>query len=303
VSPKTLLRALAALGGLVVLWGAFALFRGRLSETSAGLALPALSPADVERIEIAGSADTVRLARGGAGWTVNGAAADPDEVRKFLEVLTDSVMSGELVARNPASHARLGVDTAGRRVVIRKGEVVLLDLVLGGPGAGYGSTYARPAGTDAVYLVRGPAAGLARRDAAAWRNRRVAGIPADSVGRIALRRGGVETVLARDGDGWRVDAAAADTAGVRRLLGALADIMAIGFAGPGELDSLDFDRPDRRITVLSPAADTLLDLLVDSTAAGFRVRRSGSPDVFQLDFWRVNELIPPVESLRASGSS
>jgi hypothetical protein len=302
MSLRNLLRALAALGALVVLWGAFTLFRGRLSEPTGELRLPDLAPADVEQIEVAGPADTVRLVREGEGWTVNGAAADPAEVRKLFAALADSATTTELVARNAVSHGRLGVDASGRRLVVRGAGGVLLDLILGGPGSGYLSSYARLAGANEVYLMRGQLGGLVGRDAGSWRDRRIAAVPGDSVGRIVIRRAGGEVVLSREGDAWRVAGSPADTAAVRRLLGALADITAIGFATPAEAESLDFGRPDRRLTVLSRGADTLLDLLVDSTEAGFRVRTSARSDVFQLDFWRVNELTPPLESLRPSGS-
>jgi len=300
VSPRSLIRAVAARAVLLVLWGVFTLFRGGLGESGAGLALPAVTTADVDRIEILG-ADTLRLERAAEAWTVNGVAADPAEVRKLFAALSDTVATSELVARSAASHARLGVDSAGRRLVLRQGSEVLLDLVVGNRGSGFGSVYARLPDRDEVYQVRGPLGGLVDRDANAWRSRRVAGIAPDDVGRIVIRRGGAETVLVREGDGWLVGDAAADSGAVGRLLGALRDIAAIGFATPAELDSLDFDRPDRRLTVLSRGADTLLDLLVDSVAAGFRVRTAARPDVYQLDFWRVNELTPAPETLRPPG--
>jgi hypothetical protein len=302
MSAKALLRALVTLGALVVLWGAFVLFRGSFSDTATRLTLPALSPDEVDAIEIVAAAETLRFARSGAAWTVNGAAADAEQVRKLVAAVADSAVTSELVARNPASHARLGVDSAGRRLVLRKGGDALLDLVIGSPGGGFLSVYARQADADEVYQVRGSLGGMVGRDAASWRDRRIAALVADSVGRIAIRHGAVETVLARAGDAWLVGEAPADSGAVRRLLGALADITAIGFASAAEDDSLDFETPDRRLTVFGRGADTLLDLLVDSTQAGFRARAVPRPDVFQLDFRRVHELTPPAVSLRASGS-
>lgn len=301
MSRRALVRAVGALGALLVLWVAFTLLRGRLSQPSEQLRFPAVAPADVAEVEIAGPADTVRLARSADGWRVNGGAADPVEVRKLLDALGDTAVTGELVARNPASHARMGVDSAGRRVVVRGADGVLLDAVFG-VGGGYQGVYVRVAAADEVYRMRGALGGLVTRAADSWRDRRIASILADSIGGVVIRRGGAETALARDGEVWTVAGTPADTAAVRRLLGALGEITAIGFATPAEAESLDFGRPDRRLTVLSRGADTLLDLLVDSTEAGFRVRRSGRADVFQLDFWRVNELTPPVETLRPSGS-
>jgi hypothetical protein len=302
MSARNLIRALGVLAGLLVAWGAVVMFRGSFSDSGTGLALPPISAAEVDGIEIVATAETLRFARSGAAWTVNGAAADAEQVRKLVAALADSAVTSELVARNPVSHARLGVDSAGRRLVVRKGGDVLLDLVIGSPGGGFLSVYARQADADDVYQVRGSLGGMVGRDAASWRDRRIAALVADSVGRIAIRHGAVETVLARTGDAWMVGDAPADSGAVRRLLGALADITAIGFASPAEADSLDFEKPDRRLTVFGRGADTLLDLLVDSTQAGFRARAASRPDVFQLDFWRVNELTPAAATLRGSGS-
>ena len=300
MNAKELVRALATLGVLVVLWGGFVLFRGSLTDPASRLPLPTLSETDLDGLDIIGRSETLRLARSGADWTVNGYAAEAEQVRKLLATIADSAVSSELVARSPASHARLGVDTAGRRVVFRRAGDTLLDLVVGSSGAGFLSVYARLAGADEVYQVRGPLGALVARDAASWRDRRIAAVAADSVERITIRHGRAETVLTRAGDAWMVGGVPADTATVGRLLGALADVQAVGFVSPAEADSLDFSRPDRRLTVLGRGADTLLDLLVDSTEAGFRVRAGGRPDAFQLDFWRVNELTPAAAALRGT---
>ena len=300
MSARGLVRALATLGVLVVLWGGFVLFRGSLADPASRLPLPTLSETELDGLDVIGPAETLRLARSGAGWTVNGYAAEADQVRKLLAAIADTAVSSELVARSPASHARLGVDAAGRRVVFRGAGDTLLDLVVGSSGTGFQSVYARLAGADDVYQVRGPLGALVSRDAASWRDRRIAAVAADSVGTITIRHGRAETVLTRAGDAWTVAGEPADTAAVRRLLGALADVRAVGFVSPAEADSLDFSRPDRRLTVLGRGADTLLDLLVDSTEAGFRARAGGRPDAFQLDFWRVNDLTPPAAALRGT---
>jgi hypothetical protein len=300
MSPKALARALITLVALLFLWGAVALFRGSISDGAATLALPALTLADVNRVEIAKDGDTVRFAQRDGLWEVNGYAAAAEQVGQLFTWLTDSAVTSELIARNPASHARLGVDAAGRRMTYWNGAEVLLDLIVGSDGRGSQTAYARQAAADEVFLLRGSLGALVSRDVDSWRDRRIAAIAPDAVHRIVVQRGKDATVLTREEDQWTVGGASADSAAVARLLRALSNVAAIGFASPAETDSLDFQQAGRRLTVLGSGADTLLDLLIDSTAAGYWARRGARPEVFRLDFWRVDELTPVEGALRGT---
>lgn len=297
MSPKALLRALVALGVLVVLWGAFALFRGSITDAPTTLALPRLTQADVELISSVHGADTLTLTRADGTWRVNGYRADPGQVDQVFRALTDSMATSELLARNASSHARLGVDSTGRTVVFSRGPDTLLALIVGTDGAAYQTAYLRKIGDNDVFLYRGTLPGLLARGVDTWRDRRIAHIVGDSVGTVAIARASGVTTVQRDSVGWTVGSRPADSAAVGRLLRGLADLTAIGFASPAQVDSLDFSRPDRRLTVLGRAGDTLLALAVDSVADGYWVRRVRGGDVFRLDFWRVNELMPPDSSL------
>jgi hypothetical protein len=300
MSAAALRRALLALVVLVVAWGAFALFRGSVSDAPVRFGLPKLTPADVDRVVITAHGDTITLAREGTGWLANGYPAAAGAVDDLVNALTDTGMTSDLVARNAASHARMGVDsTAGRRVQFFKGERALVDLVIGNSGGAYQSAYMRRVGENDVYLVRGRLASLAGRDLDAWRDRRIAAVPADSVRAIEIARGTRHATLTR-GDGvWHVGANAADSSAVARLLQGLADVSALGFATAAQADSLDFTHPKRALTVLGPAAgDTLLHLAFDSTASGTWVRRRAGGPVFKLDFWRLDQLTPSDSTLR-----
>jgi hypothetical protein len=300
MSPKAVVRALGTLVVLLFLWGAFALFRGSLSDTTSTLSLPALTMADVDLIEFAQGADTVRFTKHDGNWEVNGYPADYAQVGQLFAWLTDEKITTEMIARNPASHTRLGVDSGGRRVTFRNGADTVLDLIVGSSGRGFQTAYARLVASEDVFLVRGSLGSLVRRDADSWRDRRIAAIDPEGVRRVDIWRGRDQTILTRDGNAWTLGGSPTDTATTGRLLRALSNIAAIGFATDAEADSLDFREADRRLTVLGSDADTLLDLLMDSTAAGYWVRRAARPEVFRLDFWRVDELTPAPGALRGA---
>jgi len=299
MSAKGLIRALAGLAALLVLWAAFALFRGSMGDAAARLTLPHLTAADVDRVLVARGSEVVTLIRGAAGWQVNGHQADGAQIEQLFRALADTGASSELLARRATSHARLGVDSAGRRVVFAKGVDSLLSLVVGEQGRAFQTAYLRLADDDDVFLYRGALPGLLSRDEDAWRDRRIARIPPDSVNAVIVTREGRDAALERTDGGWTVAGQPADTAVVGRVLRALSDLAAIGFATPAQRDSLDFARPWRRLTVLGRGGDTLLALHMDSTAAGYWVRRAGPGDVFRVDFWRLDQLMPIPDALRA----
>lgn len=292
MSASTLLRGLALLAALLIVWGALRVFRGGVGDTPTGLEVPRLTAADVDRVLIE-AADTARIERAAAGWAVNGHEAAADKVTDLISAITDTGLSTELVARSAGSHARLGVDSAsGRRVRFLKGDRVLLDLVLGNQGRAYQTAYVRRAGEDEVYLLRGRLAAIVDADVDGWRDRRIGGVTGDSVFGLRLERGGRATALTRAEGGWRLGGAPADSAAVAQLLSRLAEITASGFATEAQADSLDFDRPDRRLVVTGSRGDTLLGLAFDSAAGGIWARRLTGGPVFRLDSWRFDELTP-----------
>lgn len=301
MSVTGLIRAISILAALLVLWGAFALFRGSIGDGARGLRLPVLTAADVDSVRIAQGGDTILLARSGAGWRANGYAADASQIDQLFRALADTGSFTELLARSASSHGRLGVDTAGRRVDFVRGGEMLLSLVVGGQGRAFQTAYVRLADDDEAFLYRGALPGLLSRDLDAWRDRVIARLPADSVDAVTVTRAGQAVILRREADGWRVGGRPADTAAVGRLLRALSDLSAIGFATPAEAQALDFERPWRRLAAVGRGGDTLLALDMDSTAAGYWARRARSGDVFRLDFWRLDHLTPTADVLQ-SGS-
>lgn len=302
MSLTALKRAAMVLGGLVILWGGFAVFRGSLSDPPLTFELPPVPAGEVDRIEIRGPEDSL-LIRLGADlrWTVNGRPGSRAAVEEVFTALADTAWRAELVARNPGSHERLGVDSlTGRRVVFRSGDRVLLDLYLGRSGRDFQSAYVRGQGDEAVYLLRGRLANLLARRMDAWRDREIVRIPADSVGGLSVRYPAGGYTLRRTEEGWRVNGAAADSAEVRRLLEELGSLRAGGFPTAAQEDSITFADADRRLAVLDRVGDTLAALVFDSTASGVWVRHDSGGVVWRLDAWRAGRIMPP-ESLLVVG--
>lgn len=310
MTSKQLLRLAAVLLLVLVLWGAVALASRRGSET--GSIIPKVDTSRVDTVAIAGPADTATLVRTGSKeipWRVNGHPADTQVVRELLAGLAAPDAGSELVAQNPASHARLQVtDDSGKRVrVVEKGRT-LLDLVAGKRTTDGEGVYVRRPGEPAVYALGGDLAGAITRGADEWRNHMIAGVRTDSVWSIEIRRGSRPYTLRRKDSGWVLaSGASADSAAVAGLLERYREIRVDGFGAKAQLDSLRFSKPRRAARLLDRDGFPLLSLAFDSISSGMWVRvskadrRTGGRaenEAFRLDNWTADQLTPADSSLR-----
>ncbi len=304
MTPKQLARLAIVLVALLLLWGAASLVRRGSSGPSAAdrFVIPAIARDGVDSIVIARPADTTRLARrDSTTWLVNGHSASGTAISGLFSALTDTARSTELVATRTASHARLGVDSAGATIRIVRGDSALLELVQGNRGPSLEAGYFRHPTDSAVYLVSGSLAQALDKSSDEWRDHRIGAVARDSIGRIEVQRGRRAYALRREGKGWRMASGGpVDSAAVTALLTAYADVEAAGFASRAQADSASFARPDRKASLLRADGTRLLSLAFDSTATGFWVQAAGDSTVFRLDTWNADRLTPAESSLRAT---
>jgi hypothetical protein len=311
MSSKQLLRLAGVLAVVVVLWGAVAL-ASRNSDGGAeqGRILPEIDTASVDSIVLSGPADTVRLVRAGrrrAEWQVNGKPADPKAVADLLGALKESRSSAELVARNPASHARFRItEDSAKQVRVVQGGRTTVTLLAGKQSSEWDGIYLRRTGEPVVYVVRGGLAPALTRPPEDWRDRTIATIPPDSVAAIEVRRGRSSYTLRRQSKGWVFGSGrGADSTAVANLLGRYREIKAAGFGTKAQLDSLRFDRSRRMARLLDQRGQPMLGLVFDSIASGTWVRlsesqsdRSRSGEAYRIDAWTADQLTPPDSALR-----
>lgn len=297
MSPRVLLRIALALVFALGLWLALNLFGPRTRDEAGHLTLPALSAGAVERITVAGAADSLMIVKRGDAWQVDGMPALAKAVREFLEASGDSTAESELIAQSTGSHARLGVDSAtGRRLTIVGGGKTLLDLVVGHRGPELDGFYVRRAGAPEVHLLRGRFAELLARSENDWRDRQLAAVRADSIAKVEVRRGRAQWTLSRVGASWSIGNRPADSMRVARFLSIFSDLRATGFPDRSEGDSITFAPPERAVTLSGADGQPILALVFDSTASGaFWVRPAAGGPVYRLD-GRTTSLVTPEES-------
>jgi hypothetical protein len=302
MTPKQLARLALVLVALLLLWGGASLARrgSRGPSESDRFAIPPVASDSADSVIITRPADTTRLMRrDSATWMVNGRPAAQSAIQELFSALADTARRTELVAGRSASHSALGVDSAkGARIRIVRGDSTVADLVQGNRGPGLDGGYFRAAGDSAVYLVGGNLAQVLERSQDEWRDRRIAGVAADSVARIEISRGRRSYSMRRDGAGWALKSGPADSSAIAALLADYRQVEAAGFATKAQADSARFARPDRKAVLLRADGTSLVTLAFDSTVNGFWVKAGVDSTVYRVDTWFADRLTPADSTLR-----
>lgn len=284
---------------VLLLWGTLEIVGKARAERETASLLPAIERNDLDLVRIERESDTIELRLSADTWTVNGYAASSDAVQELFDAVLEPV-DGELIATGAGVHVRMGVDSvSGKRLEFRRGEQLVAAVIFGKRGRGFNTSYVRPVGELSVYQYKGRLTSLVDRRIEDWRDKVIVQVEADSVGRVAARRGRERFSLQRVDDGWRLNSTEeADSGAVARMLQRYGSVTASGFPTEAQADSVDFRRPDRAITLLGLTGDTLAALLLDSTQAGFWVRHASGGTVYKILQWTADQLVPADSTLR-----
>lgn len=301
-------KGLKVLAGVVVLlflaWGAVSLSSeegGGDSPIPADLARvfsETLSP-EVHRVRIRKpeATEAIVLTRGDGHWTVNGYQADSATVSRFWETMEEASL-GDLVAANPANHARMGLSPDSALTLEMEGPDGAVSVLVGKNGTGFGTVYVRLPREDAVYLLRGNLRSHMTRDLEGWRNKRLARVDTSQVQRLEIEGEESRVTLTRSDSLWVLgNGATAAGPPVRSLLAELTRLDASGFLAPS--DTL----PDQggALRAFSNTGDTLLDLRLGAGDGDRWARVSGDSILYRLPGWRAGRLLPDAENLREGG--
>lgn len=299
-------------GVLVLLLAAWFLVRGRDGGDPAdGLDLGVMVGGDVAYVHIdPPDAEPIELERRSDGWTVNGYPALDSLVDATLARL-DTLPPGRLIARNPASHERMGLTgDASVRVRVGPAGAPEADFLVG--DAGIDGRFVRLPGADPSYVLPRDAMDPLAAPERSWRDFTVIRADTAALRRIVIRRGDdITAELSRaggEGDGWSVvgaatDGAAADTAVLRVYLETLADLQATGFPADSFVYAADFENPIAVVELYTGEDDVAGPdrALLFSTGLDHPdvlVRRADDPIVYALERPVANLLTSSAERLR-----
>ena len=290
-----------ALAALLLLLGLGEIFRGGFDEPQGDFELPTVAREVVDSIVIRRVADTITLVRrDSADWTVNGHDAAETSINEFFEAISEQ-SRGQLIAQSAATHRRLEIDdNLARTLLVFGGGETMVHILAGKRGSTFQDAYFRRPDENDVYSVRTRLTTYIERRLDDWRDRTVAAISPDSVGSAEFRRGRRRSSMRREGDGWVLpNGRSADSAAVATVLRQYQTLNATGFPSPAQLDSADFSSSERSATLRDLQGEVLVDIVFDSTAGAFWVRRDGDSTIFRISTFTIDRLTPTDSTLRA----
>ena len=300
MNPKQLKRVVIVLAVAVVFWILAEILGGGPDDLETAFVLPALQMSEVDAVTIRRPSGAIALRRiGDSTWTVNGHKAAESAVQDLFAGLVES-SEAELVATGSTVHRRMGIDSVeGIFVRFENGGERLASVVFGKQGRAYDTRYVRLEGQDFVYQYSGQLTRVVDRGEDDWRDKKILSIEPDSVGRVVARRSEGDYTLNRGEDGWVIErGGAADSAAVHRMLNQYSSLQASGFATDAQVDSVDFSRPERSVTLFGLHGDTLASLALDSTSSAYWVRVASDSIIYRILQWKANQMIPADSTLR-----
>jgi Domain of unknown function (DUF4340) len=302
MSNKQLVRLAMVLALAVVVWGALAFSRRSIGDRVIRLALRPVDTAAVDTVAITTHGDTALLVRqSDHKWRDNGYPATASNVEQLMSALADtSSNQTELVAESKSAQPALGVAAdSGQRIRVIAGGHVALDWMTGHQTPDYEGLYVRPVTGDPVYALHGALAGAFGHALAEWRDHTIFAVPADSVRRIQVERGGHTYTLMRGAKGWTLAGAGpADSTAVKTLVDHLDPLSAENFATTAQAKAARFTDPTARVRVFGTAVSPLADVLFDSTKTGVWARADTGTTVYQVESWNMEGVTPAEKTLR-----
>jgi len=240
-----------------------------------------------------GNGRSVRLARDGERWTVNGHLADSASVGRFWQELSE-LRVVEVVERAWEGHARLGVDRAAALAVVFERAGAADTLLMGRSGPAGKGFYARLPGHDVVYRIEPDLRAAILRPPEAWRSRRFVGIDTTQVAFLQVEQEGGGYTLVRSDAGWSYGEEFVGATFSTLLLEALASVEASGF--PEEPDAGQDRAPERSLVVQNARSDVLVTLEFWRSGKDWVVRRGDDATEYTVPAALVDRLTPVLPS-------
>ena len=188
-------------------------------------------------------------------WQVGRHTTYPPKLGQFWDVVSD-LEGAQLIATNPASHARMGVAKGqGTEVSFYRGQAISEKFVIGKWTPEIRLCYVKRSGKNEVYGIPCPVARIFDADPDGWRNPVILRVPRNVVESVTFTNPDEEFVLKISEGTWMVAAIGerekpADLSEVLNILVVLENLPdTVGFASEAEASQLRFDASTPAIRV------------------------------------------------------
>ena len=253
--------------------------------------------AAVDRLEIVASSGSVTLAREAGIWMVT----SPIRYRADASAVTQAVGKGRsialqsIVSSNPQKQSLFQVDSLGTLVKVYERGTETAAFRIGKAGPNFSETYVRRESSDDVYLGEGVLSYLYNRQVKDWRDKTIFATSRDSIRAVRFQYGDTTFALTLPDSVWRVGDVPATESTVQSFLSSVSNILADEFV-------------DSTVTAL-PKPSAMIELqgtqivfYVAKDRNVYYVRTSASPQMFEIQPWRAQQLLKRKKDLAAPQS-
>ena len=269
---------------------------------------PKFKAEKVDRIEVFGPQDTVKLVRKEKdAWIIEGAntyPADTASINRGLAAV-EKWNSTQVVSKNPEKFKVYEVDSTGAVVkLFAGGQDPVVDVIVGKSTID-GGTYYRPVGAEQVYAATDRVRSLFVRMERTWQDRRMFDVESAQMTRLKVVHGDTTAVFEKNPDGtWALKEPKAfpvKTEEMDGLLNSLCKLTANGM--PDTIPSFSqagFDHP--KLTVRAERLDgTGIELIVGRQAWDdlYYAKNAQRDWIYKIASYRVDPYFKDLESMKA----
>ena len=250
-----------------------------------------ITPDVIDTVTITSASSEVELKKANGVWEVERDLVFQSKLSSLWDTVA-SIDGAQLVAINPANHARMGVeDGQGIEVAFKFGEFENERFIVGKWSPDVRLCYLRKPSRDEVYGVPCPFTNIFDPTADGWRNPIITNVPRDMIASIEYDYPGESFVLSPAERGWVINDGTgfepANIFAVNAVLSNIEFLQSSAFAPENEVQGLDFNGPDaisiRIITLPDAQAPTTRVRLLRRDDISFYARTPTQATVFILD--------------------
>ncbi len=251
----------------------------------------------VNKIEIKSPTRKVVLEKKGVEWYLAeplSYRADQSNVASLIHE-TNNLEVKSIVSNKPEKQSVFQVDSAGTVVRIFENGAEKTSFVIGKAGSSYSETYARRANSNDVALVGGAMSYIFNRPVKEWRDRTILSAPMERIKEVKFQYEDTTFVLAFKDSTWMVGKDSTQDWVVNSLLSSLSSLQADDF-----VDTLITPPPKINAQLSYTGAQVSFSYL--KTGDKYLVRSSSSPQWFEMQSWRANQVLKRKKDLVKSGT-
>jgi hypothetical protein len=250
----------------------------------------------VDRIEIKSPTARLLLEKKGVEWFVQEPVsyrADQSNVASLIHE-SKNLEVKSIVSNKPEKQSVFQVDSTGTLVKMSAHGSEQAAFIIGKSGSSFAETYARRTTSNDVALVGGASSYTFNRPIKDWRDRTILAIPQDRIKEVKFQYGDTTFVLAFEDSTWMVGKDSTQDWVVNTLLSSLSNFQADDF-----VDTLTSKPPKITAQISYGGAQLTFAYLKDGDK--YLVQSSHSPQWFEVQTWRANQVLKHKKDLVKSG--